>query len=169
MKIHMLLPVIAISLLAGCQKEDQLIEISLVDPALQPYFRAFEEEASARGITLDASFSEIEATIREINEGNVIGQCWYSSHYPNEIRIDKKYWQNASYLGREMVVFHELGHCSLDRGHTEGSTASGICLSIMASGTGSCRNLYNRETRAYYLDELFFGGSEDELQFAWVH
>ena len=97
MQTRILLPLIAISLLLGCQKEDQLIEISLVDPALQPYFRTFEAEASARGITLDPSFFEIEATIREINDGDVIGQCWYDSHYPNEIQIDRAYWQSASY------------------------------------------------------------------------
>lgn len=164
MQTRIFLPLIAISLLTGCQKEDQFTEISLVDPALQPYFRAFEEEAGARGITLDPSFFEIEATIREINDGNVIGQCKYQSHFPNEIRIDQDYWQHTSNLGRELVVFHELGHCYLARGHTEASTANDVCLSIMASGTGTCRNLYNQETRAYYLDELFFGENQEGSQ-----
>ena len=141
----------------GCTKEEQLIRISNVQSELIPYFRTFEHEAQARGVLIDASFSEIEARIVAINDGNVIGRCRYNSHHPNAINIDRSYWERASELDREMVVFHELGHCYLDRGHTERTTSSGICLSLMASGTGDCWLQYVESTREYYLDELFSG------------
>lgn len=157
MQIRIIIILTAVITIAGCQKEDQLIEISLVDAALVSYFRTFEAEANARGIALDASFSEIEARFEYINEGNVVGQCWYGRHGSNEILIDQAYWQRASNLNREFVVFHELGHCYLDRDHAEASTTNGTCLSIMASGTGDCYNRYGASTREAYLDELFFG------------
>ena len=157
MPLRILLALATIALFASCDKEQDLVEISLVEPALQPYFQTFVAEAASRGITIDASFDEIVARIEAINQGSVIGQCRYNSHYPNEVRIDEDYWSRASSLGREFVVFHELGHCYLERGHTEATNANGICLSIMASGTGTCRSAYSQNNREYYLDELFFG------------
>lgn len=154
--MHLILTVATLTLFAACREDDQFIEISIVDTSLQPYFRTFRAEAASRGIEIDASFEEIEARIEQINDGNVVGRCWYNSHNPNEILIDAEYWQNATDLSKEYVVFHELGHCYLGRGHTEASTASGICLSIMASGTGSCHDRYGSATRDFYLDELFF-------------
>ncbi len=157
MQVQLIIPMAFVALLTGCHHEDPIIEIAPVDQALQPYFTVFRTEALARGVSIDRSFYEIEASIELIDDGNVIGECRYSSHYPNEIRIDREYWQEASAFGRELVVFHELGHCYLDRGHTEASSSSGTCLSIMASGTGSCQNRYGASTREAYLDELFLG------------
>ena len=158
MQTRLIIIITTIVLFNSCRQDaDQIIEISVVDEALQPYFLKFEQEASLRGVTIDATFDEIEATIENINDGNVVGQCRYNSHYPNEIRIDRQYWQKAGTLGREYVVFHELGHCYLDRGHSEASTVNGTCISIMASGTGTCHNRYSASTREAYLDELFYG------------
>jgi hypothetical protein len=56
-----------------------------------------------------------------------------------------------------MVVFHELGHCYLGRGHSEETHPNGVCKSIMRSGNGGCFDNYNSTTREAYLDELFSG------------
>jgi hypothetical protein len=56
---------------------------------------------------------------------------------------------------KEYIVFHELGHCVLNRPHTEDSFSNGVCSSIMRSGNGGCYDYYNRFTRQYYVDELF--------------
>ena len=157
MQSRLIITIAALTIFFSCHKEDHLADISLVESALQPHFRAFEAEAAERGISISAAFANISAEIVDIGDGNVVGECWYNSHSPNEIRIDRSFWRNASELSREHVVFHELGHCYLDRGHSEESTAGGACLSIMASGTGDCRNLYSMATREVYLDELFFG------------
>jgi len=127
-----------------------------VDIALQSYFSDFETEGRARGIDLDLSDYALTGDISEIHEANVAGLCRYSSNQPNQITIDRSFWNNASPMLREMVVFHELGHCVLARGHREASNQNGHCLSIMRSGTGSCSTLYNTANRKYYLDELFF-------------
>ena len=158
MQTQLILSVLLLALCTGCiTDEEEFDEISSVDSALLPYFTAFQQEAKERGIVIDDSFDEIAGYIENINDGQVIGECWWNSHSPNEVRIDRGYWQEVGTIGREFVVFHELGHCYLDRDHTEASTANGTCVSIMASGTGDCRNRYSVATREAYLDELFLG------------
>lgn len=144
---------------ASCIPEEEAIDVIpevQVESALQPYFDTFRDEANARGILINSAFLEIDASIENIREDDVVGECWFGGHGPNEIRIDQQFWNEASDIDREFVVFHELGHCYLDRDHTEASTSDGTCLSIMASGVGDCNNRYSLSTRATYLDELFY-------------
>lgn len=112
-------------------------------------------EAEKRGIDVSDRISEVQGVINEINDDNVAGTCTWHSHSPNEIVIDESFWNNASSLYREFVVFHELGHCVQDRGHREDQFTNGNCVSIMASGVGNCKTAYSTSTRDVYLDELF--------------
>jgi len=89
------------------------------------------------------------------NENNVIGTCQYGGFTADRITIDDLFWERSSNLGKEFVVFHELGHCFLHREHLEDSTSNGICVSLMRSGNGECRDAYNARNREFYLDELF--------------
>ncbi len=125
-----------------------------VDEALWVYFERFEAEAAERGFTIDLNSGELTGRINELDGENVAGQCNYHSFFPNRITIDSDFWDRASDAAREMVVFHELGHCELARGHREDANGRGLCLSIMRSGTGDCRVFYNTNREAY-LDELF--------------
>ena len=139
--------------LASCSKEEE--ENTDQNSSLQIYFDRFEQEALNRNILVDLADSQISGTIDDIDETNVAGQCFFHSHTPNQIVIDRAFWNNASPLLREMVVFHELGHCYLGRGHREAQNNQGICLSIMRSGLSGCLDNYNSDTRDAYLDELF--------------
>jgi hypothetical protein len=129
-----------------------------VEIALQPYFEEFEFQASLRGITVDLAAEKIIGKIEELPTEHVAGQCTYGSAIDNEIIIDQTFWNDfPQTLVREMVIFHELGHCFLHRGHTEGAHPNGTCLSIMRSGLEDCQDNYNAQTRAAYLNELFSG------------
>jgi len=57
-------------------------------------------------------------------------------------------------MQKERLVFHELGHCVLNRSHLETVGTDGHCLSIMNSAQ-RCSDNYNAQTREKYLDELF--------------
>ncbi len=129
-----------------------------VDEELWPYFTAFEDAAASQGIFVDLANSGITGTIEEIHESGVAGQCSYSSFNPGDVLIDESFWRQAGYLAREMIVFHELGHCYLRRSHLEDSFATGMCTSIMRSGSCCCWDGYTSETRSYYIEELFAGG-----------
>ncbi len=130
-----------------------------VDRELWPHFETFEKEAAQRGLRINLARTNISATFRDIDRANVAGMCSYGGQH-NRITIDRPFWNRASHLSREMIVFHELGHCYLNRDHTEATFASGFCQSIMRSGTCCCRDAYSLQNRSYYLDELFGKASQ---------
>jgi hypothetical protein len=126
-----------------------------VDPSLQEYFDRFVVEGAARNVIVDYKASRIAGYLKIITQPGVIGQCAHSDSKPNTVIIDKIYWNTATDLEKEFVVFHELGHCVLNRVHLDEADAMGNCISIMTSGTGSCHINYTVATRAALLDELF--------------
>ena len=129
-----------------------------IDEELWEYFSIFETEGEKRGKSIDLKLENLIGDISEIKEVGVAGTCQYGRYISNHVTIDKSFWNRAGYLSREFVVFHELGHCVLNRDHDESKDANGRCLSLMRSGTGDCIDAYNSTNRAYYLNELF---SED--------
>lgn len=147
----------------ACQKDSNLINEPIdgsqafanVPEAMWDYFQRFEEAALERGYSIDLNSQNVSAEIMEISEDGVAGSCTYGSHTPGHIVIDQTFWNQASDLFKEMVIFHELGHCSLFRGHSEATYPNGTCQSIMRSGVGDCRDNYRLSTRDTYLDELF--------------
>jgi hypothetical protein len=134
--------------LPACSKDQNEI-----DDRLLPYFNRFVKEASARGkvITLD----NLAGQISEIQENNVVAQCTKFQTKPNLVKVAKEYWQNGTESEKEFYIFHELGHCLLNRDHLDTKDASGNCLSIMHSTSTACKFSYSEANRKSYLDELF--------------
>ena len=131
-----------------------MVETLFIDEALQPYFDRFIAEGTVRGYEIDLASKKIEGFLIDIPEANVAGQCSYDATSTRQVNIDINYWQNASDLEKEFVVFHELGHCYLERSHSDTQT-NGTCTSIMHSGTSNCRFNYSNFNRNNYLDDLF--------------
>lgn len=126
-----------------------------VDPALWSHFRAFEDAAAERGFTVDLARTNIVGTIEDIPQDNIAGTCAYGGNqFHKDVTIDKTFWDRASHLYREYIVFHELGHCFLFRDHYEACFDDNTYVSIMRSGNGNCRDNYRLRTRDYYIDEL---------------
>ena len=147
-------------LFTSCQQEftDQEDKFDLggdITSDLAPYFKSFQEEAEHRGILVDYTSANVTAEIKQIDEGSVAGTCTTNGHDLRHISIDQSFWSKASPLLREMVIFHELGHCILGRGHEEGRFDNGVCRSIMRSGLGTCADAYNVTNRDYFIEELF--------------
>lgn len=128
-----------------------------VDERLWLYFQRFEDAASQFDVEIDLEEAGVKGYIQAIGDGTTAGLCNYSIHHPVEVMIDKNYWEGSSDLRRELMTFHELGHCLLVRGHLDEAGTDGICKSIMRSGKGGCLDYYNEETRAELLRELFEG------------
>ena len=147
-------------IISSCQQdltdqEDSQISGVDIDSELAPYFIIFQEEASNHGLNIDYESSNVSAEIIQIDEGSVAGTCSTNGHDLRHITIDQSFWNRASPLLREMVIFHELGHCILGRGHSEDQFDNGICRSIMRSGLGDCIDAYSATNRTYYIEELF--------------
>ncbi len=143
------------SVLSACIPDLPTEEFSSeTNPALENYFAAFEREAALRGFDINLADHDLISTIDEIEEDGVAGTCHYNSQESNRITIDLSFWRSANTSTRELVVFHELGHCVLFRDHLEDENNQNTCLSIMNSGTSGC-NVRYANNREYYLDELF--------------
>jgi len=148
----------AITIFSSCQVDSFSPEQAVsndIPAELTPYFVKFQNEARQYGVEVDYEGSEVTAELRHIDEGSVAGSCTTNGHSLRHITIDTEFWSRASHLTREMVVYHELGHCILGRDHREDAFQSGICRSIMRSGLGSCADAYTSEHRGYFVEELF--------------
>lgn len=143
---------------AGCTEEPTEVEAAptvTVAVELQPYFEDFEALAASYGRDVSAIIVGVSGNLETL-ENNIAGQCTsFSNGVGNTVRIDTEFWEQAHSTLREFVVFHELGHCVLGRGHLNTQTPDGRCVSIMHSGETDCRNVYGPLTRSDYLEELF--------------
>ena len=153
MKTYFYLGLISILsvLFVRCTVENE----NVIHEELEAYFQSFEQEANYYGLEISLDEIDISAYVEHIEERGTLGQCKSYSNGSKEVVIDNFYWSQADDLEREYLVFHELGHCILGREHHDSRDASGICTSIMQSGNGSCRGIYNEENREKLLEELF--------------
>ena len=151
---------IAAIVLAACQP-DEILPLEVQEPSIdvevQVYVDRFVEEAYKRGVEVD--ISQLGISVREdIYPVQAAGACHFfsASEHPH-IYIDTTSlnWQHSDYT-REMLVFHELGHCLLNREHKEDLLENGNYASLMRSDKGVLYgSRLNSYKRAYYLDELF--------------
>lgn len=85
----------------------------------------------------------------------VLGACTHAGTV-RDLTINKVYWEawvaNGKKEDMEQLMFHELGHCTLSRGHFD-TLSSGIAQSIMNSY--HVNKTYYLANYNYYIDELF--------------
>jgi hypothetical protein len=158
MKLSHCCAIAALLLLAAGCKNDDIPKVYDVPALIQPYVEAFEQEAALRGRTLDIDNLKVEFQTN-LQGGDAAGLCTFatSSNPTPHIRLDTTSynWQNNLYH-RELLVFHELGHCILDRLHKDNSLPVGNYASMMRStGEQVYGGKLNAFKRDYYLDELF--------------
>ena len=126
-----------------------------VTPELRPFYVAFEEEAAERGLDIDLTLEEVTGNIVELGNMGILGICVRSDTEPNRVAVDEDGWRSASPAFKELIVFHELGHCVLNREHLD-DAQGGICTSIMNSGLSGCDiSLEDDVLREVYINELF--------------
>ncbi len=140
-----------ILLITACSQE---VEYQ-IDSAFDIYVSNFEYEASIRERNLDVASLEISIYFSDIPNSHVLGQCLSFSDASHEVVIDSLEWFTLDELEKEYLIFHELGHCVLGRGHDDSSDNQGRCISLMQSGEGACQKRYNDTNRTTILDELF--------------
>ena len=150
----LLLALTFMAVFQACEKESVTPEAS-VDEALAVYFERFETEGAKRRMEINLLASQVSGRLEDIEKDNVAGQCQHFENSPNVVLIDPDYWNKYSDLEKEYLIFHELGHCYLQRSHLDDKNADGSCVSMMQSGLDECRMNYNQSTREKYLDELF--------------
>lgn len=152
------------SILMGCQ-QDLPDQASYIEEEFVLFYQKFIDEAEVRESDLDEFNLVIEfADLSSMPGGRVNGVCSSPSGSRNRtVRIDREKWKIKTIAEKEILIFHELGHCILDLDHdsstitkvvNEGRTTwKDVPGSIMASLT--LQDHFYLENRVFYLDQLF--------------
>jgi hypothetical protein len=112
------------------------------------YVENFEFEYNI-SVTSNISFSD------DLNDK--AGHCHRNKFWGvKEVTINSELWETYNEYQREVLIYHELGHCEFNRGHINDYTDSVCPESIMLDKVFS---IYEIErcyipNRNYYLDEL---------------
>lgn len=115
------------------------------------YVEKFEAEGALRGV----EFQERNLVVRfgELPNARARGMCEIGEGMTPTVTISEEAWNNSTEVEREQLMFHELGHCMLLRGHQSGMDDHGHPVSLM--------NPYKIQETVYLtkqaelLDELF--------------
>lgn len=89
-----------------------------VDNEFKPHVQNFVKKSKGKVLLKDVK--NLSITFDKFDEDSeVIGYCLYIPLYP-KIVINQDWWyKNESKIAREALIFHEMGHCILYRGHAE--------------------------------------------------
>jgi len=146
---------------AACSTEDAKFSNINVEEAFEPYVAAFIEEGAKRGYDID--FEDTGLTIVFGNTPNASASCSeiaghdWGSH---QIIVNKDAWVSLNDSLQQRLIFHELGHCELNRTHFNEKFEDGSWVSIMRGDplTQAEEQLpipYFGFRKNYYIDELF--------------
>lgn len=148
-------------LLLSCTTIDRSLvnsttSITYIHPTLIPILMDFEYEATVRGVfltrdNLSMNFGEI----RDKPTSKVVGYCMKSSLGRMTLMFHTPSWDFMDEYEQEALVFHELGHCLLDRAkHCDTiSYKMGGPISLMNQWV--LDSSYYKSHREEILDELF--------------
>ncbi len=149
----------------SCEQEETPEPVRTIPELVQPHVDRFILEAERRGVSLDISklSFEFELGLTIPNQGLAIASCTRTEDL-HLVKIDTSnvFWVHGGPMGQEEVVFHELGHCLLQRPHKEDRLATDDFRSIMRAQGALSYGSFNTflqssmvHRRDYYLDELF--------------
>jgi hypothetical protein len=145
-----------------------------VAPEFQKYVDKFFEEVISRGVNIAKENLIVKADKTTSNFSDICGKCTPSnknSEPQKTVEINSTnspFWKTISDNDKEALVFHELGHCLLNRiTHKNDTFANGSPKSIMVANNtdlyGPCIYAFDENPtlcnktnrRKYYVDELF--------------
>lgn len=135
-------------------KQDDPRKHNGIDTEFEDYVALFEEITGTKVWDLPINFSHIE-------EEASIGICrtYFNKVLDKtykEIFIRREYWEEASDNSRESLMLHELGHCVLNRHHTEERIErDGYKIPISVMNPFNIGGyFYYEPNREYYFEEL---------------
>lgn len=115
------------------------------------YVAQFQQQGADQGYSVD--IKDLIVKFGAMSNPLERGYCETGSDMTPTIVVDETYWDQADEGARQSLLFHELGHCVLDRLHLSGVTTDGAPLSVMNPYTIPA-NVYDYN-HDYYMHELF--------------
>lgn len=110
-----------------------------IDPEASKFVAAFEEQSNMKIKDLSVSYAAL-------SDSRVLGYCQMGKRVEKDytaqgvvehvyatpkIVLNTNWWSRLSVASQEQLVFHELGHCIMGRGHTTTVDGQGNPVSIM--------------------------------------
>lgn len=157
-------------ILVCCSKIPDSFEYK-VDSDLKPYLNKFLEEAKLKGKTFDTT-----NLIMKFGKATLetCGECMIANKGKGQRTIiidttERLCWKGSVSQNRESLVFHELGHCLLNRSHRNdllpvlNKDAPASIMNVTPLGLyepcvyqlGDPKDCDKRYRRVYYISELF--------------
>jgi len=124
------------------QEHDKVLEYE----HFESYVAGFENDWGLKVTDLIIEFTDIKQkkTKKEIT----LGTCTTGYNTTPIIHVDINRWQDMKEISRKILLYHELGHCVLFRGHVKGENTSLMNPILISSFTF----LANED---YFIAELF--------------
>lgn len=147
-------------ILASCASsdiigKDENSTFSLESEEVGIYTRLFSMEAESRGLKIDTARLRVYLVDKfspDLKKNGVVGLCTYQAD-KHVVFLDKKRFNEYDSYQKEMLVFHELGHCLLGLGHDQAANSSGIPLDLMFPSDFD--SSYYAKYRTFYLNRMF--------------
>jgi len=164
--------ILTVLLLSSCsnQTDSNSRYVSIETADLKGVYDSFSDEARSRGVAF-TRFETLTITIED-DIGFNAGIC--SEHTEREfdkqklqyiikkkltVKMSKANWEGSSPEQKEILLFHELGHCLLGKPHRNdielSFEGSNYPSSIMFARVLAILPRAYEAHRAYYIDELF--------------
>lgn len=143
-----LLTLVLILATMGCAKQKRS-----VDAEVESYVQSFEK-IWGNTISFRVEMADIDK--------KWAGVCYSYGDGTRLVQLSSTYWPQMGDKAKEETVFHELGHCALNRGHRNDLNAMGQENSIMYYVVFG-DNWYYSFFRDTYIQELFSGNTSNDL------
>ncbi len=152
------LTIVILSLLTlnCCNKEPDL----KIPNTVEIFVESFFNDANFYGRNISIEDQDLIISFGRIEEPLIDGRCNSNN---NNILIDSLSWKNKSTSQKKWLIYHELGHCVLNRGHTDNAFINGECKSLMHSNISESNcstNFISTSWFDYYSKELFTSDKE---------
>lgn len=110
----------------NCAQNQMQTNHKSLDPEFIDYINAFSKEAAIRNLSLNIDQISIRFTDYIVEKKGIVGYCYREPHLGPHgdiiglnpvIIIKKEWWKKQLDFKKFDLIFHELGHCLLDRKH----------------------------------------------------
>lgn len=131
----------------------RLSQLMYVDSAFEKHVLQFVTEAGNRKVSVInvRALTMMFGKTNTSDDPGTVGTCSMINNLPVVI-IDRPFWDVATQAERELLVFHELGHCILLRDHCEVRADNGPASIMVAE---LIDGVYYQQNRKKLVDELF--------------
>lgn len=135
--------------LAGCNQNLHAPKRLSIAPESVVYYERFLADAAAQGYSLQ--IDDLIIVLVDDLESWTPGTCTQGAGTPR-IRLNRERWGWQTEATKEHVMYHELGHCVLQRDHVP-TWVDGKPTSLMYEQIFD--NALYLQHRRYYVQELF--------------